>query len=1239
MNPELITADQLANWPDGDARDAQERFPDLVRRLLLETPQARLLDVRTGNGVALPGWDGSACLSEPTKFLPGGEICFEFGTNERIERKADDDYRKRKSAGPREQVFAFVTPRRWSKKQEWVERHRADGVFKDVIALDADDLHSWLLLAPAAHVWISECLGRRPHDVATLETWWDTFSAATTPPLPLDLFTAGRIEQRKHLRSLLEGEARSVTVESGWGDDALGFVAASLHVDDEDGVVGYSPIAIIIRSDEVWDRLLTHPGAGTLIPLFDAPDVARAVRQGKHVIEILDSTTVRRRNFDISLPRPSRIEARRALEGAGVDGVSADALATLARRCMPALVRRLSSSSRRRKPEWSESPNATILAALMLAGRWTTADEDLEAVGELARLPRADLEKCIMSESMGVDAALHRSHEVVAFASLEEAFLELRGRVSKTVALKWCTSVVDVLLAPDPLHGRPLDEQFAAALEGVSRKYSSQLRWGLANALALAGATEPREPDSITGALLDSVVREILWRVCSQAKEVTWRGVCDVLPLLAEAAPDIFLKALEDDLESSEPSVGVLFNAGDQCDLLWALEVVCWSSEYLVRAIRLLTRLCRFDLSDSGGGSPLASMSAVLCGWVRCTGADVPRRLQAVDACHQEDASVGWSLLKKLSLHRGELLIAPSRPRYQLWEPEEASAEEWAEFISGLVDRALRWVKKDRDQIPWLVDLLSVVSREDSDRTLDFLETEISANRVPGALRLELCDRISRRMASHGGYAGGEARQVSQNQPDRLERLVGLLGPAAVPGRFAWLFDGFPKLSGAAPGDAQYCEMLAGERREAVDTLLGKSGDWERLAVMVDRVRLPEEVGEVLAVASPEGVRGAMLDWVRSSSSPRQTAARRWIYRYLERGGPPVLRGALEQWGLTGDALRSVVLSIPVAREFWTVLVDFAEAERVFWKEVPFRWAQNDVEEVIRSLIKWDRLWVAVTVAGSAIRGALLGGTKTPLEDPQLLVDLLGTACAADSEGFHSDEMSNNVHACLDYLAGRGYSLKTLGKLQLKYTRICGGQSDCGVRYLDRLLGSDAAFFVEVARDAAGNGKGTGQSQGGLGDARWALDYWRGFPGNDKDGELDETRMWAWIADVRPQLAQAGIQEVAEQWIGQGLSHGPTEDDGLTPVKPIRDLLEKLESGDVDAGFKQGRLTSRAVTSRSLEEGGAQERELADRYRVSSCGVEGSWPRTAGMLRWISDYFECMGKGEDARAQIGQDLD
>ena len=173
-NPLLVNALDLDRW--ADTLESKGVFPELMRRLLAQTPGVTNINIRAREGTAARGWDGTA-TSAGSAFLPEGELRFEFGTNQDPKRKANEDYEKRaqEAAGTTEEVFLFATPRNWAGAAAWANERQNEGVFASVEAFDAHRLEGWLQSAPAVHLWISERLGKPALGAKTLTSWWEEF--------------------------------------------------------------------------------------------------------------------------------------------------------------------------------------------------------------------------------------------------------------------------------------------------------------------------------------------------------------------------------------------------------------------------------------------------------------------------------------------------------------------------------------------------------------------------------------------------------------------------------------------------------------------------------------------------------------------------------------------------------------------------------------------------------------------------------------------------------------------------------------------------------------------------------------------------------------------------------------------------------------------------------------------------------------------------------------------------------
>lgn len=90
----------------------------------------------------------------------------------------------------------------------------------------------------------------------------------------------------------------------------------------------------------------------------------------------------------------------------------------------------------------------------------------------------------------------------------------------------------------------------------------------------------------------------------------------------------------------------------------------------------------------------------------------------------------------------------------------------------------------------------------------------------------------------------------------------------------------------------------------------------------------------------------------------------------------------------------------------------------------------------------------------------------------------------------------------------------------------------------------------------------------------------------------------------------------------------------MTPVgKELSNDLEVLANihYSLEDGLRSGILNRRGVTSRGLEEGGAQERSLVAKCRTDADALADQWPRTAAILRSASESYEAEGhRNEDS---------
>lgn len=141
------------------------------------------------------------------------------------------------------------------------------------------------------------------------------------------------------------------------------------------------------------------------------------------------------------------------------------------------------------------------------------------------------------------------------------------------------------------------------------------------------------------------------------------------------------------------------------------------------------------------------------------------------------------------------------------------------------------------------------------------------------------------------------------------------------------------------------------------------------------------------------------------------------------------------------------------------------------------------------------------------------------------------------------------------------------------------------------------------------------------------------LPGLRDDASVDKEVLRSWVTRVLQLADDSDRRAVAELNVGELLANAPSDADGAWPCEPVRDLLEELQNPKIESGFRTAVFNSRGVTTRALDEGGVQERDLAERYRGFAERVSDGWPRTAAVLRALATEYEVDARREEREAE------
>jgi hypothetical protein len=1240
MRSPLIDTEDLAAWSPAGAGAG---LPRLVRMLVAHSPGV----MNFAAPGATIGAVGTADCSTSHPFIPAGRSVWALSIDDGGSKDEALALRlipeSSGGTGSPAASLVLVTHHRFGDKEAWCAGLTAGSPWRSASVVDAVDLQTWLETLPIVHLWASELLGRPVAQAATVGHWWSQWSRRTAPPTPADLLLAGRSAEVAALQK--RAEERGLTRIYGQSArEAAAFAAAAVNRFSE----GIERVAGLVAIDADGLRLCCAAPAGTLIiALADEPDVADALDAGHHVVAPIGAAHPRER-ADIILPPIPSDEAAAALLAAGLPRDRAERLAGVARRSLLTFRRSLAHVPGQR-PTWAQPPNSNLLAPLMLVGSWLQQnDADIRVVGDVTQRPWDEVERELVAWVHSEDPPWRVIAGNWYLTDPSDAWELLHSRLIASDIERWQREVIMVLSERDPALQLPPAERHLAGFRDVHRQWSAELRRGLAEGLALlgtAGAT-PLPGGTIASDRARSIVAELL---SGEDPCELWESLGDVLPRLAEAAPQEFLDALAAGLAGDHPPLRCLFREPDgpagmgpwspHIAVVAALETVSWSGRYLERAAGLLARLEEIDPGGRSGNRPADSLRRIFLPWLPRTSASLQDRTAALDSLDQGYPEIAWTLRLGLLPSVHGFTHTTHRPRFRVeWIPdyEGAPRAEWEAAVIGLVEDAVASARALPSRWADIIPRVQNLTANERYRVFDAL-AKLDPDELDADDRLGVWQALTEAAARHGQHRTARWA-LPEEDIGRLTKLAERFDPVDDLRRYALLFTWRVDLPGVNPLDHEQRERRLGELRDEAALNAWRAGGLDALVQLARIADEPFLIGRhaaaiLGAVADPQL---AALLHMQGTACERMSAG--WVSeRYVQDGWPwtEALTRVLSAESQPEAALR-LLLAVPATPGAWTagsrLRSDLADS---YWRSMnPWSVGPDDARELVPLLIEHGRAWSAIQLLSARVLTDQ-GIQKLDDDTIQLIVKALYSALAADvSVGIPAGSPDYEVDRLLGALRASDVPLDLVAELEWAFFPLLEGSYKTPALFSK--LDSDPEFFAQLM-SLAFRSADQSPGEGDASEARTALNAyevlggWRTIPGTTASG-IDGNQLMDWVRRARDLLIESGRRDIGDQQIGQVLSASPPGDDGAWPHESVRNVIEAIDGQHIIIGFRIGTFNARGVTSRGMLEGGAQERALAARYRDWATALRPRWLRTASALDDLARGYDRDAQREDEQA-------
>ena len=795
-------------------------------------------------------------------------------------------------------------------------------------------------------------------------------------------------------------------------------------------------------------------------------------------------------------------------------------------------------------------------------------------------------------------------------------------------------TIVSVLSEKDPAFELPTEERYAARIHGKVLSHSTLKRKSLAETIALIGS----QPEVLVNcshgkAEAEAVltIREIL----VDADWVLWGSLNDMLPDLAEAAPNEFLTVVENTLamnpcpfdELFEQEGTGVFSTNYMVGLLWALETLAWDEELHVRTCVALAELASHDPGGKWANRPMNSLVDIMLPWLPQTIATVEKRQVALKTICREQPLVGWKLLINLLPNQHRTSTSNRKPKWRNIIPEDwdkgVTRDEYWQQSSFCAEQAVSLVGLDLDKISHLVDQYDRLPTKASSQLIEIISSE-EVTQLGEKERLGLWNRTSKFIAKHRRLSDAKWA-LSEEQLAPLVSANEGVAPSTPFYLHNRLFSDRSVDLYERKGDwSEQEEQLNEDRLTAVSELLDIGGV-ELVIKFSYTIENPRLVGRALGVVSNAEIDTFLLpekliedDSVLWNLCGHYAWSRRYAFGWQ-------WFDDIDKSNWSCEQISALLRCLPFTGDAWQrVEHNLQEKQNEYWLKTDANAYQvdegDDLEYVIDKLLAHDRPYSAIQCFNKIFYD------KKPINFSLCCRTLL--AAVSTKEPMHQVD---------DYIIGELIKVlqentqedqEQLFQVEWAYMSILDEFGQASPKLLEDRLANDPDFFCMLIQaifrsrnDEKEVMEPSEDSKRIATNAYKLLHSWKRVPGIQDDGSFDDKWFSNWLAQVMKSTTDSGHNDVAFIQLGEVLINSPADTGGLWIHNSIATALNDRFNDKLRQGYRTGCFNSRGAYV--VDTTGKNERAIAAEYRNKADAIENEgFQRFAVILRELAESYE-----------------
>jgi len=893
----------------------------------------------------------------------------------------------------------------------------------------------------------------------------------------------------------------------------------------------------------------------------------------------------------------------------------------------------------------SQYPNELVFSCLL--GSWS--EKNLEDISIISKIVNEDYKNWILK----LRELLHASKPMVTLKNgiwkinnRIEILKVLGSRLYDNDLIRFKDCVVKVLSERDPIFKLAPKDRFKADIYGKKLSHSYNLRSGLTETLAIIESNSEILKNCSRGGYALSTVHLAVREILTGADWILWGTLNDLLPTLAEAAPQELINSIESAISNPLNPFLKLFSQEDNSitgnnyltGVLWALETLAWDEQYLSGITVILGELATIDPGGSWGNRPINSLTTIFLPWLPQTISSIEKRKAAIKALKQEQPKICWALILKLLPNQHQTSYGSRKPVWRNTIPKNwkkgVTTKEYWEQVDFYAELAVELSKKDYKNLEKLLENLNNLPKNQFNGILKYLTTDKISN-LDEKNRTPIWSKLTEFILKHRKFSDAKwalpAKVINE-----IEIIVNKLAPKDPLSIYRRLFNArgdFDLFEEKGNWEEQQKKLLE-KRIYAVKEIISM----HNIGALVDfskTVGLPRVLGISLGHCIDDSIDRYLLpNYLNNKQSNIQQFLDGFIRGRFDSQGWSWFDGInLEKW--TVEEIALTLKYHPFAYETWKRVETYIKKdENLYWgnvQENPYP-SDDKLNYAIDKLLAYNRPIAAITCLHYQLNN------KRELDWKQVIQAL--TNAIGSNESLNQIDSYQITELIKAMQISSEISSEDLFQVEWRYLQLLDKDNNAEPKLLENKLASEPAFFCELIRLAFRSNKDIKKKTEVIKEkkelaenAYRLLDEWHTPPGTDAENIFSENLFRQWIDCVVESCKKSDHLDIALQQIGSVLIYSPSDSNGLWINKVIAGILNKKEFEDMRIGYSTGIFNSRGV--HWVDPTGVPEKELAKKYHQQADDIELiGYHRFASTLRELADSYDREAKNIVEKHQI-----